>query len=237
MNDWLNDRRSLVIAHRGASFDAPENSLSAFALAIEQGADGIEFDVQLSADGWPVIMHDRRVDRTTNGRGAVSRLTLAELQDLDAGDGRAVPTLDQVFEMFGSSVMYNVELKSWDWRDRGLEAAVADCIEGHRLEDRVIVSSSNPLSVRRCCRYFSRRTLVALIRASGLHQFGYLLAKAQADHPEHTLVDETYINWARRRGYYVNTWTVDDPAEARRLQKLGVHGIITNLPALIRQSL
>jgi glycerophosphoryl diester phosphodiesterase len=133
MSAWLSDSTPLIIAHRGASHDAPENTITAFALAVEQGADGIELDVQLSADGIPVVMHDASVERTTNGRGAVSKLTIEQLQRLDAGDGRPVPTLDEVFEIFGPTLLYNVELKTGIWSDRNLAAAVAERIDGHHL--------------------------------------------------------------------------------------------------------
>ncbi|MCI0577989.1 MAG: glycerophosphodiester phosphodiesterase, partial [Chloroflexi bacterium] len=111
MNDWFTGRSPLIIAHRGASANAPENSFSAFALAAEERADGIELDVRLSADNWPVVLHDATLERTTDGRGPVSRQTVAQLQELNAGDDRPVPTLDELFEMFGPSLLYNVELK------------------------------------------------------------------------------------------------------------------------------
>ncbi|MCI0576650.1 MAG: glycerophosphodiester phosphodiesterase, partial [Chloroflexi bacterium] len=159
------------------------------------------------------------------------------LQELNAGDDRPVPTLDELFEMFGPSLLYNVELKDWGLLDQGLAAAVADRIEGHHLQDRVLVSSFNPLVVRRARRVLSPRTPVALIRDHGLLKYGYLLADGPADHPRHMLVDEAYMAWAGRKGYRVHAWTVDDPAEAQRLVALGVHAIITNKPQLIRESL
>ncbi|RIK22153.1 MAG: glycerophosphodiester phosphodiesterase, partial [Anaerolineae bacterium] len=107
---WLTADRPLIIGHRGASADAPENTLAAFALALEQNADGIELDVQLSADGVPVIIHDDDVDRTTDGAGRVHDLTLAELRALTIAGEHAIPTLDELFEMLGRRPLYNVEL-------------------------------------------------------------------------------------------------------------------------------
>jgi len=98
VSQWLEVGSPAIIAHRGASASAPENTLSSFYLAVDQEAAAIELDVRLSSDGWPVVIHDATVDRTTNGQGAVSKLTVKELQSLDAGDGGPVPTLDQVFE-------------------------------------------------------------------------------------------------------------------------------------------
>lgn len=237
MNDWFTAPTPLIIGHRGASADAPENTLAAFALAVAQGADGVELDVQLAADGWPVVCHDFRVDRVTNGTGLVSQLTVAQLRELDAGQGEYVPTLDEVFELLGPGVLVNVELKNWDWRDKGLETAVADRIQSHNRERQVLVSSFNPFALRRARRHLTRSTSLALIRERGWLQYSYLLAQGQADHPHHSLVNERYMAWSRRRGYRVHVWTVDDPAEARRLAALGVHGLITNKPESIRVSL
>lgn len=235
--DWFAGKRPLIIAHRGASADAPENTLYAFALALEQGADGFEFDVQLSADGWPVLMHDLTVDRMSNGSGLVSKLSLAELQALELPDEQKIPTLDELFEAFGPQPLYNVEIKQAGIRDTGIETAVADRIQAHHLENRVLVSSFNPLSVRRCRRYLTKRTPVALIRYRGLQNYGYLIASGEADHPHYSLVNEKYMAWAKKRGYRVNVWTVDDPDEAHRLLNLGVNGIVTNKPQFIRESL
>lgn len=235
--DWLSATRPLVLGHRGASADAPENTLAAFALAREQGADGVELDVHLSADGWPVVIHDDQVERTTNGKGRVSGLTVAELQTLDAGAGQSVPTLDEVFEMLGPGFLYNVEIKTSGWRDTGIEAAVADRIEAYHLANQAVVSSFSALVVRRARRHLSQTTPVALIRDRPLSKYGHWLARAEADHPHYSLVDEAYMAWARQRGYRVHVWTVDDVAEAHRLARLGVHAIITNQPKLIRESL
>jgi glycerophosphoryl diester phosphodiesterase len=237
MSQWLRAESNLIIGHRGASADAPENSLTAFALAAEQGADGIEIDVQLSADGWPVLMHDERVDRTTDGSGAVAELTFEQCQALDCGDGGPIPSLDQVFEMFGPALLYNVELKGPVWQDDGLVAAVADRIESHQLEDYVLVSTFNPRILRRCRRLLSRRVAIALLQAPGPYKYTYLIADGQADHPHHSMIDKVYMDWAHKRGYRVHTWTVDEPAEAQRLVDLGVHGIITNKPAFLRKNL
>ena len=99
---------TLILGHRGASAVAPENTLLAFEAAQAGGADGIEFDVQLSADGIPVVIHDQTVDRTTNGQGKVAAMTVAELQAWTAGEGAIIPTLDDVFTPFGDTFLYNL---------------------------------------------------------------------------------------------------------------------------------
>jgi glycerophosphoryl diester phosphodiesterase len=227
----------LIIGHRGASAYAPENTLAAFELAAEQGADGVELDVQFSRDGRLVIIHDSDVSRTTNGQGKVADLTVAELRAFDAGQGQKIPTLDELFESMGPRLLYNIEIKYFGWRDRGVETAVADRIAAYQLENHTLVSSFNPLAVRRTRRQLPRFVPAALIRGRGLLKYGYWLADGQADHPHYSLVDEAYMVWAKKRGYQTNVWTVDDPAEAKRLSQLGVNGLITNKPDLIRESL
>jgi glycerophosphoryl diester phosphodiesterase len=237
MLDWSSAQRPLIIGHRGTSAEAPENTLAAFALAQAQGADGIELDVQLSADGWPVVIHDSELERTTSGRGQVQQLTLAQLQELDAGKGQTIPTLDEVFETLGPGFLYNVELKTAALRDTGLAAAVADRIQAHHVENQTIVSSFNPLAVRRARQHLTQSTWVAHLSYTTILKYKYLLAPSQAVHPHYRLVDADYMAWAKKMGWRVHVWTVDDPVEAQRLFDLGVHAIITNQPKLIRNAL
>lgn len=234
---WFGSDRPLIIGHRGASAYAPENTLAAFELAAEQGADGVELDVQLSRDGRLVILHDFDVSRTTNGQGRVAELTVAELQTFDAGKGQKIPTLDDLFEAMGPRLLYNIEIKYFGWRDRGVETAVADRIAAYQLENHVLVSSFNPLAVRRARRQLPQSVPVALIRDGGLMQYTYFMASGEADHPYHSLVDEAYMAWAKKRGWPTNVWTVDDPVLAQRLARLGVNGLITNKPDIIREAL
>jgi glycerophosphoryl diester phosphodiesterase len=236
--DWDSVAPPLIFAHRGASAEAPENTLSAFGLAAEKKADGIELDVQLSADGQLVVFHDFTVERMTNGSSRVADLSLSELQALTIEGNEKIPTLDEVFETFGPQFIYNVEIKDLSLQDQGLEAATADRIEAYHLEDKVIISSFNPFSLKRFREYRSPRTPAALLRDKGWVRFSYILNYGgDGDHPHYSLVNETYIQWANKRAYKIIPWTVDDPNEAIRLKGLGVHGIITNKPDLIRSAL
>lgn len=235
--DWNSVSYPLIFAHRGASFEAPENTLAAFGLAIEQKADGIELDVQLTADGWPVVIHDFSVDRTTDGVGKVADWLLADLRALQIEDNEKIPTLDEVFETFGPQLLYNIEIKNLSLRDLGLEAAIADCVEAHHLQDRVLISSFNPFALKRFQKHAPSSIPVALLRDKGLLRFTYILGGGDGDNPHYSLVNERYMKWAIKRGYKVNVWTVDDPDEAQRLTSLGVHGLITNKPAFLRSRL
>ncbi|MCA9951976.1 MAG: hypothetical protein KDE48_20140 [Anaerolineales bacterium] len=239
LSNWFAAEKAspLIIGHRGASVDAPENTLAAFYLAIEQGADGIELDVQLSADGKIVIFHDDDVTRVSKGQGKVKNMTLSQLKALDLGYGQKIPTLDELFEMLGPTALYNIEIKDFRLGDHGLETAVADRVAAHNLASHVLISSFNPLAVRRANRLCGKATPTGLLREAGLSQYSYLIAPADADHPHHTMVNANYMAWAKKRGQRVNVWTVDDPVEARRLADLGVDGIITNKPAFLRASL
>lgn len=235
--DWLSPDTPLIIAHRGASAAAPENTLAAFGLAAEEGAHGVELDVRLSADGNVVVIHDATVDRTTSDTGAVADLTTDQLRSLDAGMGQAIPTLDDVFQTFGPALLYNVELKGAGFSDRGLAAAVADRIAAYHLQNQVVVSAFNPFALRRARRSLSRSTMVGRLWRRGPRWLAHAFAQTEADHPHHSLVDQAYSEWARRHLYRVHVWTVDDAGDARRLASLGVHAIITNHPRKIREAL
>ena len=238
----------LNIAHRGASAVAPENTLAAFNCAFEMGADGIELDVTLTKDGIPVVIHDDTVDRTTDGHGPIKQMTLEEVRSLDAGAwfderfrGIRIPTLAQVLEAVGIRGIVNIELKSVMLKTDGLEAVVAKVIEQAGFGDRVIISSFNPFALNRMAN-LSPRLPRALLYAGNLPIYlrrAWLrpIAHPSALHPSYRMVTPKLIKWARSKGYAVNTWTVDDPAEMKRLVDLGVNAIITNRPDRLKQVL
>jgi glycerophosphoryl diester phosphodiesterase len=247
--NWKSDHgRTLNIAHRGASSVAPANTLSAFEKAAALGADGIEFDVHLSADGVPVVIHDATVDASTDGSGPVASLTLAQLKRLDAGAyfspqfaGETLPTLEEVLAAFGSRLLLNVELKSVSLRDNGLEQVVLAQIAQHDLSEQVLISSFNPFALRRVKR-LAPHILTGLLYAPDLplplrRAWLACIAPHEARHPAYTMVNAQYVAWARRRGYRVHPWTVDDADEMARLIDLGVDAIITNRPDLLRDAL
>jgi len=236
--------RVLNFAHRGASHDAPQNTLAAFRLALEMGADGVELDVQASKDGEAVVIHDFKVDATTDGRGAVKDKTLAELKELDAGSwfdarfaGQRIPTLEEVIVEVGHQLLLNIELKVTGFGDEGLVIEVVRLIEDHNLVHRVIVSSFHPLALRWVNRLNPRICTGLLyyfdLPAHLLRALLLFLTDPNALHPAKYLVTQKYMDWAKERGYRVNAWTVDEPAEMERLIALGVDGIITNRPDVL----
>ncbi|HSR34837.1 MAG TPA: glycerophosphodiester phosphodiesterase [Anaerolineae bacterium] len=240
--------RPLNFAHRGASHKAPENTLAAFLLAVELGADGIELDVQLSRDGEAVVIHDLNLETTTDGHGLVRNSTLAELKKLNAGSwydpafsDQRIPTLQEVIDAAGHHLLLNIELKTSSLRDDGLAATVVRIIEENHLQDRVVVSSFNPLAVRRVKR-LNPSIPVGLLYAPDMPFFlrrpwSRHLLQPEALHPHLSIIDEKYMRWAREHGYRVHTWTVDEPDEMGQLMRLGVDLIITNRSDLLNQML
>lgn len=238
-------QRPLIFAHRGASHAAPQNTLVAFRKALEMGADGVELDVHLSADGVPVVIHDERVDTTTNGSGAVADLTLAQLQALDAGvrfdpafAGERIPTLEEVLTTFGQRLLINIELKAFLRRDDALEAAVVALVRRLGLTERVWFSSFKPYALAQA-RALAPEIPCGLLYdplSFGARLFGPITPH-EALHPHHGLLTEARIRRAHRHGLWVVTWTVDDVTRARMLAAWGVEGLITNEPARLLAAL
>lgn len=236
---WRSDR-PLIFGHRGASQRAPENTLPAFRAALEAGADGVELDVHLSADSVPVVIHDDRVDTTTDGTGAVASLTLAQLQALDAGGGfdprfagARIPTLEQVLREVGPRLWINVEVKV----QQGLKAIVA-AVRRTGMAARVWFSSFRPYTLYRlralapevaCGLLYAPPTAMSLL----LRPF----TPHEALHPHVSMVTSRFVRRAQRQGLRVVAWTVDEPAMAQQLAAWGVDAIITNAPAALRASL
>lgn len=241
----LYPQHPIILGHRGASAYAPENTLASFRLAVEQGADGVELDVTLSADGVPVVIHDDTLDRTTNGHGPVGRLTLAELRTLQAGyparfgetfSGLRIPTLAEVFEACGDQPIINVELKHDRSPGRQLAQRVVELIHAHGRQERVLISSFQFSSLGRVKALDPALPIGLLYMApwAGRRLVKFLARRLphEADHPAAQGLTAQDIAWYHQNGWRVNTWTVDDEAGLRRLAADGVDGLITDRPDL-----
>ncbi len=238
-------QRPLVIAHRGASADAVENTLAAFRLARAQGADGVELDVMRCATGEVVVFHDDDLERLGRRAGLVRATPWDELRTVELGNGpgggEKIPLLDEVLEELGP-LLVNVELKSASSvRDDGLAAAVADILRRHAAGARALVSSFDPLLLGRF-RLRAPEVATGLLFAHDpelplRRAWAAPLLRPTALHPEAVLVDARSVRAWRARGYALNVWTVDDPAELRLLAALGIDGIITNRPKFARSVL
>ncbi len=238
----------LIYAHRGARCVAPENTLPAFAAALAMGVDGIELDAHLTSDGEIVVIHDFTVEKTTNGHGAVRAMTLHEVRQLDAGShfdprfsGTPVPTLDEVFDLVGDRCAVNVEIKSFDlYAAQDPTDAVVALIHRRRLAGQVIISSFNPLALLKV-RHLDPALSIGLLHGGEMprwqHDFWTSALQPQAQHPWHPLIDAAYMAWAQSVGALVNTWTVNDVAEAQRLAALGVNVLMTDVPDQIMAGL
>ncbi len=148
--------KTKILGHRGAMGSAPENTLPSFRKAIEESADGVEFDVQLSADGLPVVIHDEALDRTTNAEGPVNALTARELRELDAGsffssefNGANLPLLKEVLEVIQDMDIINLELKNGNIRYEGMEEKVIGLTREYGVFDKTIFSSFNHYSIKK----------------------------------------------------------------------------------------
>jgi glycerophosphoryl diester phosphodiesterase len=223
----------LNIAHRGASGRFPENTLRAFAAAIEADADMCELDVRLTSDGFLAVIHDDAVERTTNGRGAVTSFTLEALKRLDAGvkfapefAGERVPTLDEVFDLAAGRCELNIELKA-----AGVEPALCELIRTRRAEASTLVSSFDWDALARI-RHMAPRVRVGLLASRWPARLlgAATEMKADAINPRFDMVTEDLCIAAHKRAINVYAWTVDDPAAMRRLIAYGVDGIMTNFP-------
>ena len=223
----------LLVGHRGTRGVLPENTLAAFRRAFEAGLDGIEFDVQRARDGALVITHDGEVDGVP-----VADLTLTELRERLPD----LPTLQELFALARDHPgrLLNLEIKAERSRTCGLERAVARAVLASGLADRVLVSSFNPLSILRV-RLWAPRLRVALLydtstmrRRGGRPRPGWL--HVDALHPHHSLCDAALLRAAHARGVAVNVWTVNDPADIRRLRALGADAIMGDDPETLMRS-
>ena len=232
--------RPRVLGHRGASADAPENTLAAFRLAMEQGAEGVELDVWRCATGELVVVHDEDMRRTGGAPLSVPRSSFRELRALDAGGwkaprfaGERVPRLEEVFEALPGAFV-NVELKSRGRSDLEAAPAAAEVIRAARAADRVIVSSFDWWLVAAFKRAAPEIPVGLLVEGSRLWTLrlalGLRLLQPAAVHPDRALVTPERMAAWRGRGLGVNVWTVDGEDELRRLAALGASSVITNAP-------
>jgi glycerophosphoryl diester phosphodiesterase len=237
----------LIIAHRGDSAHVPENTLAAFAAALEVGADLVEFDVQLTKDGQVVVIHDATVDRTTTGRGRVRDLTLAEIRALSAGyparfaethRGERVPALGEALGMLKGRARVMVEIKPdavTDDAEGGVEArAIAEVRKAGMEKDVAFLS-------------FSRRALLRCRKLAPEIVRGHLFQKAEPGEvlagarevaselvmPEKRMLSDELRDRAREAGLKLATWVVDDPEELRRLARFDLYGVASNRPGVM----
>ncbi|MEM2906184.1 MAG: glycerophosphodiester phosphodiesterase family protein [Candidatus Bathyarchaeia archaeon] len=222
-----------VTGHRGAAGLEPENTLRSFRRAVELGVDAVELDVHLSLDDELIVMHDARVDRTTNGKGWVRDLRSEQIRRLDAGLGEHVPILQEVIDLVLGKAAIQIELKG-----KGTEAPTVRLIEANRCEAQVRLTSFDHRRVK------SVKALNPSIRTGVLFACRPIdpvrLAKdadADALHIHHAMVDQELVAAAHAAGLRVAVWNIDDPDEAEAAAALGVDAVGTNRPDIVTERL
>lgn len=235
-----------IVAHRGAKGHAPENTMASFARAIELGANMLELDVHVTKDKQLVVIHDAAVDRTTDGRGFVSDLTLAEVQALDAGRwfqdefiGERVPTLQQVLELAKGRVQLNIELKAGGMKPNlylypDVVALLADELTRSGMVEEVVVSSFDRPYLAQLKEVLPE-VRVALLHHKPIEDFERLPIDlgCESVHTSVRLIDAEFIERAHAAGLKVRAWNPNDAATMANLIALGVDGVITDYPDVL----
>ncbi len=233
-----------IWAHRGASAYAPENTIPAFNLALDQGADGIELDVQRTADGVLVVIHDETIDRTSNGFGRVVNLEFEELRRMDFSNGFIghlnvrIPTLHEVLHLIsGTNAGLNVELKNSVEPYPGMELEAAAMVDEFGLTDRVVFSSFYHPSLANL-RGVVPPSQIGVLYSDGLYnpwEYAHWMG-AGAVHPDWTALRQTdYVRLAHEAGIKVNVWTVDEEKDVAHALEIGVDALVTNFPDRARR--
>jgi glycerophosphoryl diester phosphodiesterase len=239
---FFDHSRPLVFAHRGGCALGPENTLRAFDLGIAAGADGLELDVHLSADGVVVVHHDLTLDRTTNASGPIAARTAAELSRIDAGDGAGIPTLGDVLRRCAQTRMV-IEIKV-DSTMAG--EAVARTVRDAGAVDRVCVAGFGKRSVGAARALLPHGASGATGREVRVALYRSWLGWPARNHPYggfqvpeisggHRIVSPRFVRHAHRAGLRVQVWTVDEESDMRRLLGWGVDALISNRPDLARR--
>ena len=222
----------LIYAHRGSSAVSPENSLAAFTQAITDRADGVELDLRATADGVPVVLHDRSLARTTVGRRNVDDLPVATLREVDAGDGHPVPTLVEVLDLLAGRLPLDLEIKQ-----AGIERAILSVLRQYPAAEWVI--SSFDWAILRAVRAESETAQLwplAIVADDALFSVARELGSAQVALDAAVITPDVMVRCAEN-SLGVMAWTVDEVAEARRLRNLGVQILCTNSPGSMRVAL
>ena len=230
-----------IFAHRGASHQAPENTLEAFQKAVDQGVDGIELDVQMTKDQVLVVAHDEQLERVSNGKGDLRDHTLQELRALDFSCGHdeysqvKIPTLAEVLELVkDSDIVLNIELKTSLFWYPGIEDATVQLVQEKSMEDRVIYSSFNHYSIQKIKTLAPQAQTAYLFFDVIVDAEHYTLnAGVPAIHPCFCqLLMPEILERYKNSDVKVRVWTVDEPQLIKQFMAAGVDAIITNEPEL-----
>ncbi|MGN0398954.1 MAG: glycerophosphodiester phosphodiesterase [Blautia sp.] len=232
-----------VYAHRGFSGQYPENTMLAFRKAVEAGCDGIELDVQLSKDLIPVIMHDEKIDRTSDGTGCICNMTYDELTKFNCsypdqfGDKfgfEKIPSLEEYLAWMAAEAVHivtNIELKNSVYYYGGMEERVIAMIRKYHLEDRIILSSFNNASIL-LCKQKEEKIACGFLVERYVDNAGVYVRECGVEyyHPGLQDLTEEHVKNCSRNGIGVNVWTVNEKEAIERVKAWGVHAVITDFP-------
>ncbi len=232
-----------IIAHRGASDYAPENTMEAFDLAHKMKSDGLELDVRLTKDGQPVVIHDSSIDRTSDGKGYVEQMTYRELLMYDFSykfsekyKNVKIPLLrDVLCFVKDTGLILNIEIKFGECRDNGIEQKIVSLVDEFNIAQQIIISSFNHYSLVRI-KNLCPKLVTAPLYSCGLYQpwvYAGLLG-AEGIHPAASSINTDETSLCRKNGLFVNVWTVNDPQDIKKYAIMGVDAIITNVPDIAR---
>lgn len=234
----------VILGHRGARHAHPENTLRAFQAALDEGAWGTEFDVRLSADGVPVVVHDEDLARVTAGRDRrrVSRLSASELAEIDLGENQTVPELRWTIDWaLSADALLNIELKSSRPLRDPVAKVVASLLNQYpNASDFALVSSFHPGLLRQfkaACPHVMTGLLLEARHPCLWHQRWLDAVRAQAVHPPASLILKRPELLRQTPNALINTWTVNDEAQAMALSKLGVNTLISDRPGALVSAL
>ncbi|MBS7605305.1 MAG: glycerophosphodiester phosphodiesterase family protein [Candidatus Bathyarchaeia archaeon] len=219
----------LRIGHRGAKAYEPENTILSFKRALELGVNAVELDVRRTKDGEIVVIHDAEVDRTTNGKGLVSDLTLKEIKELSTEKGEKIPTLDEALAFLDRKVKVLIEIK-----EVGIEEKVLEIVKSRGLEDNVIIISFHEDSLKKV-REMNGVIKTGLIYVRHKDPIKAALSlKAQYLLPMYKFVYPSLVKRAHENGLKVIVWTINTPEEAREYARMGVDGIASDRPDILK---
>jgi glycerophosphoryl diester phosphodiesterase len=238
----LNNKRPLIIAHRGAAGEAPENTKAAFQLAMEQGCDGFELDVHVSSDGQIIVCHDPNIKRTTDGRGLVADMTVKQLKRYDAGSwfnesyaGERIPLLEEIFDLAPPTLMINVEIKSY--RHPLIAQRLVELLRQYGRTEQVILSSFDYECLYRIHR-IEPAIKIGLLYEYIPIRYSQLASRKQVTihslHPHQRFISKSYVEAAKRAGLHIYPWTIDRPHQMQLAIDAGASGIITNYPKRLK---
>lgn len=239
--------RPRVIAHRGFSGIAPENTLAALRAAMEIGADMVEFDVGLTSDGAVVLLHDETLERTTNGHGTLARTAWEDIRELDAGSwfsaefaDERVPLLDDALSLLRDQVLVNIEIKGeavTDHAQGGIADRVLELVRRNEMLDQVILSSFDPRALKHA-RQLERRVKTASLFEPGIHgRMGPVEVMRDADSNGFNIagsrLKKKMVCDSHRYGRPLAVYTVNDEKSAEKLVEMGVHAFFTDRPDVL----